>query len=64
MAWHAGIGISPGLPKDLTFDKLAGIAPQPPKIMTAEQMMTALNRFAVAHNAALAARNKRANDGD
>lgn len=47
-AWHAG---APANFKDITFDQLAGIKPEP---VSVEQMEANLRRFAAAHNAALA----------
>ena len=51
-AWNAG---APANFEDVTFDDLLG-KPRKPKAMDPEQMKTNLHRFAVGHNAALAAR--------
>lgn len=62
-AWFAGAPAN--FPK-LTFAELAGESLPERPAMSAEQMMANLRRFAVAHNAALAARandNRKADDG-
>lgn len=64
-AWNAGVGSHAGRPRELTFDKLAGITPAQQRPMSVEQMEANFRRFATAHNAALAARDstERVTDG-